>query len=105
MGKLIRIEAGFYLIEGRNPSLPIPFTTRRPVFLERIDTVRRAATVLLLALAVQPFEAFAADKVSPADIQATFGGGTPFTAIGDGGKIYTMILKADGTALMAARKS
>jgi len=50
-----------------------------------------------------PFQALAAPAVAaaaltPAEIQATFATGKPFSSSTPSGTTYTMVLKADGTA-------
>jgi hypothetical protein len=63
------------------------------------------ARLIAIAVVVLPASAFAAAKLSPADIQSTFGTRVAFTASNVGGKTYTMVLRADGTATRTVKGS
>jgi hypothetical protein len=69
--------------------------------------MRRLVQTLLLPAAIFsfPLQAAAAAALTPAEIQATFGTGTPFSSSTPSGTSYTIILKSDGTASRTPRRS
>ena len=69
--------------------------------------MRRLVQTLLLptALFCFPLQAMAAAALTPAEIQATFATGTPFSSTTTSGTAYSIVLKTDGTASRTPRRS
>jgi hypothetical protein len=60
--------------------------------------MRKLHALLTAVVLAFPASALAAGPLTPAAVQSTFGTGVAFNASNVGGKTYTVVLSADGTA-------